>query len=47
LATQAGEAVQMKHLLEAALRECKKEGRTTLGTGNWIDENTVRGSTNT
>jgi SpoVK/Ycf46/Vps4 family AAA+-type ATPase len=47
LAAQAGEAVQMKHLLEAALRECKKEGRATLGTNNWIDENTVRGSTNT
>ncbi len=47
LAAQAGEAVQMKHLLEAALRECKKEGRATLGTGNWIDENTARSSTNT
>jgi hypothetical protein len=47
LVAQAGEAVQMKHLLEAALREYKKEGRATLGTGNWSDENIVRGTANT
>ena len=42
LAVQAGEAVQMKHLLEAALRECKKEGRATIGTSNWVKEDKVR-----
>jgi hypothetical protein len=42
LAAQAGEAVQMKHLLEAALRECKKEGRATIGTSNWVKEDKVR-----
>ena len=36
LAAQGGEAVQMKHLLEAAMRECKKENRPTIGTGNWV-----------
>lgn len=36
LAAQAGEAVQMKHLFEAAMRECKKENRATIGTGNWV-----------
>jgi len=38
LAAQAGEAVQMKHLLQAAFRECKKEGRATIGTQNWVKE---------
>lgn len=36
LVAQAGEAVQMKHLLQAAFRECKKEGRATTGTRNWV-----------
>ena len=42
LATQAGEAIQMKHLLQAALRECKKEGRASLGTRNWVMEDKER-----
>jgi AAA+ superfamily predicted ATPase len=42
LAAQAGEAVQMKHLLEAAFKECKKEGRATIGTQNWVREDQVR-----
>jgi len=42
LAAQAGEAVQMKHLLEAAFKECKKEGRATIGTQNWVREDKVR-----
>ncbi len=42
LAAQAGEAIQMKHLLQAAFRECKKEGRATLGTRNWVKEDKVR-----
>lgn len=42
LASQAGEAVQMKHLLQAAFRECKKEARATTGTHNWVTQETVR-----
>ena len=42
LAAQAGEMVQMKHLLEAAFKECKKEGRATIGTSNWVREDKVR-----
>ena len=40
-AAQAGEAIQMKHLLQAAFKECKKEGRATLGTRNWVKEEKV------
>ena len=42
LAAQAGEMVQMKHLFEAAFKECKKEGRATIGTSNWVREDKVR-----
>ncbi len=42
LAAQAGEVVQMKHLFEAAFKECKKEGRATSGTQNWVREDKVR-----
>ncbi|HAZ44733.1 MAG TPA: ATPase, partial [Cyanobacteria bacterium UBA11371] len=43
LASAAGEAIQMKHLLQAAFRECKKEGRATLGTRNWVVDSQQNG----